>query len=76
MEKWRWMAPLGLVLIGLGFSLAGQAIILKMEAAAWYGWVGLGTLGLSVFNAGIAVFGEAVKESTLAAWKKRQENGS
>ncbi|MEM9985308.1 MAG: hypothetical protein AAF804_09450 [Bacteroidota bacterium] len=60
-RKWRWIAPLGLMLIGLGFSLTGQAIILKAGPSPWWEWVGLGTLGLVTFNAGISIFGDAVK---------------
>lgn len=63
-RKWKWIAPLGLMMIGLGFSLAGQAIILKAGEGPWWEWVLLGTLGLVVFNAGISVFGEAVKRRT------------
>jgi hypothetical protein len=60
-KKWRFFAPLGLTLIGLGISIVGKAIGLKMihaDALEWFLW---GTLGLVVTNAGIAVFGDAVK---------------
>ena len=59
-RSWRWIAPAGLMLIGFGVSLIGQAIIWKAEAEAIWPWVALGTLGLCVFNAGISIFGEAV----------------
>ncbi|MDX1908629.1 MAG: hypothetical protein SF053_16450 [Bacteroidia bacterium] len=60
-QKWKWMAPLGLTLIGLGLSLTGEAIILKAQAAPGASWIWMGTLGLCVVNAGISVFGDAVK---------------
>jgi hypothetical protein len=60
-QKWKWLAPLGLMLIGLGFCLSGQAILLKGSTGPTWEWVALGTVGLVVFNAGISVFGDAVK---------------
>ena len=63
------MAPLGLVLIGMGFCLAAEATIWKGDSSPTWQWVGLGTLGLAVFNSGIAIFGEAVKLSTLDSWE-------
>ncbi len=65
---WRWLAPLGLTLIGAGMSITGEAIILKSEAVTWWKWVLSGTLGLIVLNSGISIFGEAVKISTLNTW--------
>jgi hypothetical protein len=60
-KKWRLFAPLGLTLIGLGISIVGKAIGLKMIHADTLEWFLWGTLGLVVTNAGIAVFGDAVK---------------
>lgn len=60
-SKWKWMAPLGLTLAGLGLSLVGEATIWKMQELYWLQWAGLGTLGLLVFNSGLAIFGDAVK---------------
>lgn len=52
---------MGLMLVGLGLSLTGEAIILKGAAAPLWAWVALGTVGLCTVNAGLAVFGDAVK---------------
>ena len=71
--KWRWMAPLGLICIGLGLSLTGEGIILKMQAAPAWQWVLMGTLGLSVVNAGISVFGDAVKRRTWEEWNETEK---
>lgn len=60
-NKWRLFAPLGLTLIGLGISIVGKAIGLKMIHADTLEWFLWGTLGLVVTNTGIAVFGDAVK---------------
>ncbi|RMG63873.1 MAG: hypothetical protein D6722_17305 [Bacteroidetes bacterium] len=60
-RKWKWIAPAGLMLVGLGLSLTGEAIILKGDDAPVWTWVVLGTLGLVGVNAGLSVFGDAVK---------------
>ena len=61
-ENWNRLSPLGLLLTGLGLSLLGDAALSKLRGR---GWFFKGTLGLIVFNAGLAVFGEAVKNRTL-----------
>lgn len=61
-DKWNKLAPLGLLIIGLGLSVTGDAMISKAKGR---GWFLKGTLGLIVFNAGIAVFGEAIKTRSL-----------
>jgi hypothetical protein len=58
--KWLLFAVSGLILIGAGFSIAGEAIILKGDGAPVKDWFLLGTAGLVVFNAGISVFGQGV----------------
>jgi hypothetical protein len=59
--KWLTLAPTGLVLLGSGVSLIGEALHLKIAQAGFWEWFGWGTLALVVFNAGVVVFGEAVK---------------
>ncbi|MCI4668795.1 MAG: hypothetical protein MRZ79_11715 [Bacteroidia bacterium] len=75
-SKWKWLAPLGLSLVGLGFSFTGEAIILKMQGEVWYQWVAMGTLGLVIFNSGLSVFGDAVVRRTKAEWEEKQHNDS
>jgi hypothetical protein len=58
---------LGLGTIGLGVSIIGQATLLKGRGEG--GWVALGTIGLCTLNAGVAIFGEAVKHRALYEWK-------
>lgn len=60
-DKWRLFAPLGLVSIGFGLSLTGEATLRKGAGAPARRWVLLGTLGLCAVNSGIALFGDAVK---------------
>lgn len=68
-KKSRLLAPIGLILIGAGFCMAAEGAIWKSQAVEAWHWIALGTFGLICFNAGIAVFGEAVKLSTLAAMR-------
>ena len=68
--KWRRFAPAGLVAVGLGLSVVGEATLRKGRGD---GWVALGTAGLCVVNAGLCLFGEAVKHRALADW--RMESG-
>jgi hypothetical protein len=61
LKKWRICAPLGLATIGFGLSVVGNAIGLKTSQASVWEWFAWGTAGLILTNAGIAIFGEAVK---------------
>ncbi len=67
-QKWKRLAPLGLVTVGFGASLIGQSAILKAEQASTWKWVALGTVSLAVFNAGLCLFGDAVKHRALYEW--------
>ena len=64
-EAWSTQAPRGLLLIGAGVSIVGQAIVLKAQRKAGWKWFLLGFLGLIVLNSGVAIFGESVKQRTL-----------
>jgi hypothetical protein len=67
-RKWKRLAPLGLTTVGLGASLIGQSTILKSETRSTWKWVALGTVSLVVFNAGLCLFGDAVKHRALYEW--------
>ncbi len=56
---WLGLAPLGLILVGLGFSIAGDALVRKSKSLSWFG---RGTLGLILLNSGISLVGEAVRQ--------------
>lgn len=60
--KWLLFAVSGLILIGFGLSLTGEAIIAKSRQESWF-W--LGVLALVIFNAGISIFGQAI----IYRWK-------
>lgn len=59
-KKWLLYAVGGLLLIGLGMSLFGHAVILKYENSSFLDWFGTGTLSLVLLNTGISFFGQAV----------------
>ena len=68
-QKWKTLAPLGLVAVGLGASMVGQSTLMKGDddASTWQ-WVAAGTASLTVLNAGLCLFGDAVKHRTLYEW--------
>ncbi|MFP4229258.1 MAG: hypothetical protein ACLFTE_10595 [Salinivenus sp.] len=69
-QKWKTLAPLGLVAVGLGASAVGQAALMKGdENTSTWTWVAAGTVSLSVLNAGLCLFGDAVKHRALYEWK-------
>ena len=57
-KKWWLYSVLGLLLIGFGLSLLGEAIIYKSQND--YKWFYWGTAALIVFNSGIALVGGAI----------------
>lgn len=65
-RKWQLLAPVGLAMIGFGLSVLGDTIERKSKGRAWF-W--RGTLSLSVINAGVCIFGDAVKERALYEWE-------
>jgi len=52
-----WQAPIGLVLVGAGLSMAIDAGLNKANGQSWF-WYG--TLALVIFNSGLCVFGDAI----------------
>lgn len=70
LKQWKTLAPLGLVATGLGASLIGHATTLKAQGAPTLRWVVAGTVSLAVFNAGLCLFGEAVKHRALHDWQQ------
>lgn len=63
--RWLIFSPLGLALVGFGASLLGHAIELKANGAPLAAWFWWGTGALVTLNAGLAVFGDAVKSRVL-----------
>jgi hypothetical protein len=60
--RWRWysFAVSGLLLVGFGLSLLGEAIQQRAAQAPLSTWFAWGTLALVVFNTGLSLFGQAV----------------
>ena len=63
LRRWRWLAPAGLASVGFGLSLVGEATLRKGRGEPF---VAYGTAALCVVNAGLCLFGEAVKHRALA----------
>jgi hypothetical protein len=58
-NRWQYQAPLGLVLIGAGISCIVDAAFYRYDGAAWWQWIGYGTIALTIFNAGLSLFVDA-----------------
>lgn len=62
---WQRFAPLGLLLVGFGLSVVGDASTRRAHGGATWSWVAEGTVGLTAVGAGLSIFGEAVKRRAL-----------
>ncbi|MEM6428730.1 MAG: hypothetical protein AAF708_05765 [Deinococcota bacterium] len=71
LTTWRVFSPLGLALVGFGSSLLGHSIELKVAGAGGLVWFVWGTISLIVLNAGLAVFGDAIKHRVLYELQQR-----
>jgi hypothetical protein len=71
LQTWRIFSPLGLTLVGFGASLLGHSIELKTTGASSLVWFVWGTVSLIVLNAGLAVFGDAIKHRVLYELEQR-----
>ena len=61
-KNWLIQAPTGLVLIGLGVCLIAESAMFKASGVVTWKWVVAGTVSLSVFNAGLCIFGNSIVE--------------
>ena len=66
-KTWFWQAPLGLVLVGAGLSMAIDAGPCTADGQPWF-WYG--SFALVVFDAGLCVFGGAVIQRVKDEMKK------
>lgn len=64
-EQWSRLSVLGLILIGGGASMIGHAAWVKGDKKGFWRWFLIGSMGLATLNAGVAVFGDAVKHRAL-----------
>ncbi len=67
-RKWLIFSISGLILIGAGVSVVGQAIIAKAGGSPWFL---MGTMGLVILNAGVSVFGQGVVYRVLITREER-----
>ena len=58
--KWLLFSILGLLLVGFGLSIFGEAIIVKYENKG--DWFLLGTISLITVNSGLCFLGQAIIE--------------
>ena len=58
--KWLFFSILGLLLVGFGLSIFGEAIIVKYENKG--DWFLLGTISLITVNLGLCFLGQAIIE--------------
>lgn len=65
LRAWARLAPLGLVLVGAGACVTGDAAVGRGTGGSRRRWVLGGTVGLLLQGAGLSVFGEAVKRRAL-----------
>jgi len=61
LKIWMWEAPLGLIFVGAGISMAIDAGIHKSQDQDWFFY---GTFSLVLVNAGLCIFGDAVYRRT------------
>lgn len=64
-EQWSRLSAIGMLLIGAGASFIAHAAWVKGSRKGFWNWFSVGTVGLTLLNAGLAVFGDAIKHRTL-----------
>ena len=75
-QKWKILAPLGLLATGLGASGVGQSTLMKGRDAPTWKWVTAGAASLVALNAGLCLFGDAVKHRALYEWARDSEDAN
>lgn len=68
-DKWKYMAPIGLIGVGFGACAVGRATV-KWAGGRPYFWHG--TFALFCLNTSLSVFGDAVKNRALYDMKTGQ----
>ncbi|MEM6527075.1 MAG: hypothetical protein AAF653_02210 [Chloroflexota bacterium] len=64
-EQWSRLSAIGMLLIGMGASIIGHASWQKGTSKGFWRWFFTGSFGLVVLNAGVAVFGDAIKHRSM-----------
>jgi hypothetical protein len=68
---WLIYSISGLVVIGAGLSLFGEALAIKIGGAETSNWFWWGTGALVVFNSGISLVGNGIKHRVHYEREKR-----
>ena len=63
-------AVTGILVMGFGLSVMGEALIAKALGKAFVNWFLIGTAGLALIFAGLSVFGQAIVLKSLIDQKK------
>ena len=71
--KWLLHGGGGLALTGFGLCLFSEAGHIKHTGVDTASWVFMGTLSLVVFNAGLAIFGQAIVYKSQLDYKKKMK---
>lgn len=69
-RKWLLYAVTGILVMGFGLSVMGEAVIAKASGKAFVNWFLMGTAGLALIFAGLSVFGQAIVFKTILDQKK------
>ncbi|MCH6233571.1 hypothetical protein [Cognataquiflexum rubidum] len=69
-RKWLFYAVSGILVMGFGLSVMGEALIAKALGKAFVNWFLIGTAGLALIFAGLSVFGQAIVFKSLIDQKK------
>ena len=75
-RKWLFFSATGLLLVGFGMSVFGEAVILKFNKEPFLDWFSMGTISLIVFNAGLSFFGSGIKYRIYLDRRRKSEGRS
>ncbi|MCH6201285.1 hypothetical protein MMU07_17010 [Aquiflexum sp. LQ15W] len=70
-RKWFIYSTLGILIMGIGLSVLGEAIIAKALTKGFLNWFLMGTAGLALIFAGLSIFGQGVVYKTIIDQKKQ-----
>jgi len=71
--RWLFNSAFGLLLVGAGMAIFGEAILLKFKEEPFLEWFGLGAISLILFNAGLSFFGTGIKYRIYLERKRKSE---
>lgn len=75
-KKWLLYAVSGILIMGFGLSVMGEALIAKAMGQAFLNWFLIGTAGLALIFAGLSVFGQAIVYKSIMDQNKNNFNGN